>query len=118
MKMTSDHDDKMLDQLFAQARERDAVPSDALMARIAADAVANLAVPARAPARRGGFIATLVGILGGWPAVSGLAAATVAGIWIGFAPPQSLDSFAGDLLGSSDVAVPFLELSDPFGLEG
>lgn len=118
MKMTSDQDDNLLDQLFAQARGRDAVPSDALMGRIAADAVANLTGPAPAPARGGGLIATLVGILGGWPAVSGLAAATVAGIWIGFAPPQSLDSFAGDLLGSSDVVVPFLELSDPFGLEG
>ncbi|PHQ83267.1 MAG: hypothetical protein COB65_07180, partial [Thalassobium sp.] len=53
--MTSDHDDKMLDQLFAQARERDAVPSDALMARIAADAVAAVATPARAPARRAGL---------------------------------------------------------------
>lgn len=118
MKMTSDHDDKMLDQLFAQARERDAAPSDALMARITADAVASVPTPSRAPARRGGFIAAFVGVLGGWTAVSGLAAATVAGIWIGFAPPQSLESIAGNLLGSSDVAVPFLELSDPFGLEG
>ncbi|WP_377507466.1 hypothetical protein [Octadecabacter sp. R77987] len=117
MKMTA-NDDKMLDDLFAQARGRDVVPSDALMARISADATALAPSAPRLATPRGGFFATLVGALGGWAAIGGLAAATVAGLWLGFAPPQRLDNLASDLLGTSDVAVPFLEMNDPFGLEG
>jgi hypothetical protein len=118
--MTNHSDDKMLDDLFGQARATPAQPSDALMARIAADAVAVMPAPmAHAPkGMRVGFLAALAAALGGWPVISGLTAATVAGVWIGFSPPQSLDTIANDLWGGSDITVPFLELSDPFGLEG
>ena len=41
--------------------------------------------------------ARLLAAMGGWPAVSGLAAASCAGFWIGYAPPEGMID-AGDLL--------------------
>jgi hypothetical protein len=45
--------------------------------------------------------ARLFDMLGGWPAVSGLAAATVAGIWVGVAPPASVESITASFLGDA-----------------
>lgn len=104
MKMTDndklpDHDDAALDALFAAARDDTPVPSAALLARITADAEREVAMPATiaraAPKRRG--LAWLVAALGGWPAVSGLATATVAGLWLGYTEPGSLTDFTGTL---------------------
>lgn len=39
--------------------------------------------------------------IGGWPALGGLAAAGVAGLWIGFAPPAFLPDPAGQLIAIS-----------------
>ncbi len=92
--------EKALDDDLAAARSEVAGEgwemSDALMARILADAAAEMPRPS-ADAGRRGLWSALVSTLGGWPAVSGLAAATVAGIWLGAAPPPALDTFlAGD----------------------
>ena len=71
------------------------------MARVMADADAVLAErsagPAQVVVRQGWLGAALKGI-GGWPALAGLATATVAGIWIGFAQPGSLGSVADGVL--------------------
>jgi hypothetical protein len=99
MMMTNPNDD-MLDDLFAQARGLDAQPSDALMARILTDAdnVQTAMQPEQAAVASGPWTRFL-DALGGWPAVSGLAAATVAGIWIGVAPPSSVQDLTASLMG-------------------
>lgn len=97
-----------LETLFAVARREVPDLPPGLLARVLADADAELAarsqprVPA-APARRGSalgaMLAELVLVIGGWRAISGLATATVAGVWIGFAGVGSLSLTAADLLG-------------------
>ena len=89
------HDDA-LDKLFSAGRSGPQ-PSDALMARIAADAVAQMPQPAAlAPARRRrkvGLAAGLMAMLGGWPALTGMASAAAAGVWIGIASPDLIDLY-------------------------
>lgn len=95
--MTKDHDDiRTLDDVFRAARDAPMEPSPELLARVLADAeavgaalrpVRNQAGPPRADRLRDVFRA-----LGGWPAMTGLAAATVAGIWIGLSPPAGLQA--------------------------
>lgn len=105
----TERDDDLLALFLAAAPDRDdgakTVPDD-LFARILADAdavqrgfsapVSAATVPAAA---RGGLLATLLGVLGGWPAVGGLASAGVAGVWLGFAPPTAVSTVASDYLG-------------------
>lgn len=88
--------DALLDALFAQARAGAGPVPDALLARVIADAEA--AMP-RAPVLRpapvaarpqAGWLAALVALLGGRSAVAGMAAAGLAGVWIGFAQPVAL----------------------------
>ena len=97
--MTNPNDD-MLDDMFAQVRSVQSDPSDALTARVLADAVAvqaaSVAVQTVPP--RGLWARMLDGI-GGWPAVSGLAAATIAGVWIGVAPPSSMQDLTASFIG-------------------
>jgi hypothetical protein len=97
MTMTNPNDD-LLDDLFAQARQLEAVPSDALIARVLADAAQPHGKPASVA--QPGLWSRVFDMLGGWPAVSGLAAATVAGLWIGMAPPASVEALAASLIGS------------------
>lgn len=82
-------DDSALDALF-DAAPRPA-PSAALTARILRDAEAHQPqVEAFAPVPQRGLFATLAGALGGWPTLGGLATATLAGLYIGFAQPDIL----------------------------
>jgi hypothetical protein len=112
MKMT-DPNDKMLDDLFAQARSIAPEPDDALMARVLADA-ATMKTPLPVVASQPGLWSRVMDAIGGWPAVSGLAAATVAGIWIGVAPPASVQDMTSTLIGD-EVSVSFF--SADFGLD-
>lgn len=96
-----------LETFFAAARAETAQPSDALMARILADAEAEIGLPrvgapaaARPEAARAGFWATLGAAIGGWPALAGMATATVAGIWLGVAAPDRLATLSGGLIGT------------------
>ena len=79
-----------LDSLFAVARAASPEPPPALVARIEADALAHLPPPGgHVPAAvrpRGGAIRRLIDALGGWPAMAGLATATVTGFWVGIDP--------------------------------
>lgn len=84
----------MLDDLFAQARDQRIMPSAALTQRVLADAANQ---PLRRPAAP--FWAQIGQMIGGWPALGGLAAASVAGIWLGAAPPAPLADYADVLLG-------------------
>ncbi|MBU2992692.1 hypothetical protein Q4555_04210 [Octadecabacter sp. 1_MG-2023] len=116
--MTTDIDEKMLNEAFAQMRVADPVPSEDLMNRIMLDADMVLADDATAPQRsKPGFGAMLLDVIGGWPTFSGLAAATVAGVWIGAVQPAALTDFSTELWGDT-IEVPLLE-SDLFAaLEG
>ncbi len=102
-----DRSEQELEELLQSAAKAGPDPSDALLARVMADADAVLAersaesampvgsVPTSAS---GGWLNRLLGGVGGWPAVAGLATATIAGVWIGYAQPASLGGVAGGLL--------------------
>lgn len=98
------HSDDPLDDLFAQAR---AVPTPVpagLIDRVLADAAsvqASMAPEQEPLAQNIGLWPRFMAMIGGWPAVGGLAAATVAGIWIGVAPPASVEDFTADLAGDT-----------------
>jgi len=105
--------------LFAAARTEAAQPAPtSLMARIEADALAQLPVPrayAQAPAATG--FAGVLAALGGWPAMGGFATAVLAGFWIGFASPSDLLD-AGFALATGEgeaygLVLPDYLLSDP-----
>lgn len=98
MTMTNPNDD-MLDDLFAQAREVSPKPNDDLMARVMADAAAVQPRPVAVSVARPGIAARILDAIGGWPAVSGLAMATVAGIWVGVAPPASVQDVTAAMMG-------------------
>jgi len=88
--MEPERDDE-LERMFAAARGPAPVP-DTLMARVLADAAQVQAARAAVPARRAapGRWQRLVWALGGHGALAGLAAAGLAGVWIGFAQPVGL----------------------------
>ena len=96
--MTNPNDD-MLDDLFATARQAAPAPSADLMARVLADAAAVQPQPATTTAAVPGLWSRMLDAIGGWPAVSGLAAATVAGIWVGVAPPSAVEDMTASLIG-------------------
>jgi len=90
-----DHRGDGLDVYFEAARAQAPGPSPDLLARVLADAEATqqahpTAALARAPASRPGIAARLYRLLGGWPAMAGLATAALTGIWIGPALPEGL----------------------------
>lgn len=107
MKMTDKRplDEAELDALFSAAAQDRPTPSDDLMARIMADAQAEIPSPRAAlpVASRQGWFASVVAAIGGWPAAAGLATAAVTGLVIGLVPPDSLLELADDYLVASSV---------------
>lgn len=98
--MVTDREDLALDRLF-QAGRTGPQPSDDLMARIMADA-AHRAAPVHA-ASRPGLLATLLSLVGGWPAAAGMATAAAAGVWLGFSSPDLVDGYvSGDSMALGD----------------
>jgi len=115
-------DDTELNAIFAQMKEQPVVVRDALLDRIMMDADSVLAerVDAEPEMESGssqGIGAMLLDAIGGWPSFGGLAAATVAGLWIGVSPPESLNNLSAAFWGST-IEVPLLENDAIFGLEG
>lgn len=105
-----------LDDLLAAAARRPAVPSEMLMERVLADALALQPKPAPvrlAPVRQG-FLSRLVGALGGPPALAGLGTAAVFGIALGYHDPSTLDY----LTGTSADAAEFFPDADFLTTEG
>jgi hypothetical protein len=114
-------DETHLDDLFAEARQVRPVVSVDLMARIMADAAAvqserTAPIVVAAP-EQGGFFAGLWTALGGWGGAGGLAAATMAGLWIGIAPPSGLESVSTAVFGQSETVSLFAS-DDILGAEG
>lgn len=93
-----------LDDLFAEARSTTQPPSEALMARVLADAmeVQPKAVVAVAPvALRGpGVWSRLAALFGGAGALAGMGTAAMAGLFIGFVQPESLSVLGDAVLGT------------------
>lgn len=98
MRETDKHNaDRVLETYFEAARKDCRAPSSELMARILADAAdvqAGFPVARASGVRVGGFVRQLVQGLGGWPAVAGLAAAAVTGLWIGMSQSSALIAYA------------------------
>lgn len=98
-----------LDSLFAAAREDLPQPSEALMARILADAVAMLpqtvALPGATAARtaRTGWFDWLAAPFGGGGPLAGVGLAMVAGIFIGVAQPEPVAVLTSVLLVAADA---------------
>jgi hypothetical protein len=116
MKMTND--DKNLEETFAQMRAGDVAPSEGLFDRIMMDADSVLAANVTPISRpKQGFGAMILDVIGGWPSMGGLAAATVAGLWIGVAPPDALTDLSAGYLGST-VQVPLFDTEIFSGLDG
>jgi hypothetical protein len=91
-KMMRDMD---IDDLLAAARAAPGDAPPALLARVLEDAYDAQPLPVAAAGilrRRPGPWARLISGLGGGPALTGLGAAALGGLWIGFAAPASVTS--------------------------
>lgn len=97
-----DRDD--LDDLFATARVSRPVPSDALMARVLADALAEQPKAARtvplAAVPRAGLWSRVAGLFGGVGALAGIGSAAAAGLFIGYVQPAGLSVLDDAVLGT------------------
>ena len=108
----NDDDMAELDHLLARARRSPAELPVGLRTRILADADA---VQAGFAAESGaatvptpGIWAQFLGVLGGWPALGGLAVACATGVWIGLMPPSFLPDPAQLVVGQGE----YLDLID------
>ena len=99
MPMT-EQDDLDLDNVFAEARAARPLPGDDLLRRIISDAddVATSRETKSSAGSRSRWRDWMM-LLGGWPAVGGLVASTLAGLWIGVAPPAALSDLAASVWG-------------------
>ena len=109
-------DDSELDSLFGVAMTRATAPSDDLVARILADAEAQVSRVAEVPkVRPEGFLATILAGIGGWPAAAGLATATVAGLAIGLNAPDTLDTLSVGYFYATDSSYQLEDLLPSYG---
>ena len=105
-----------LEDLFAAARSEPIQLPPALQAAMLADAQQIQQAGTLAPAEQSSSPQNIslrlwqqfVSAVGGWPALGGLAAASLSGLWIGLAPPSffpdPVESFASFSSGSQLVA--------------
>ena len=91
-----------LDSLFAAAKAERAIPSDALVTRILADAEVwqprGRPVPAMLPSR--GWFSALTDWFGGGLSLAGMSAAAMAGLFLGIAQPAPVVALS-ELLGGA-----------------
>lgn len=117
-----DHDTELLDGLFKTARsDEQAAARPDLLARVLADAEALQPQfePLQRKAPKKSLFAQLSGALGGWPSLTGLAAAAVAGVWIGFTATPDLfpNGIVGIGAANTEIYLAYLEGDDSYGLE-
>lgn len=106
-----------LDDLLARAAQRPVLPSEALMNRVLADALARqpqASAPVPRPAPRPGVLARLSGLFGGPPVLAGLGTAAVFGLALGYLSPTTLNY----LTGTSTETAEFFPQADFLTTEG
>ena len=118
MTMADPHDmtdpDIALEAFFAAGRAAAPEPSAAFLARVLGEAEAvQAARAAPQPQPRQGIWAGLLSALGGWGGASGLATATLAGVWLGFAGVQGSGTLTAFLAAPEEAAIT-LELIPEF----
>lgn len=98
--MTIERDEDQFDQLLREARGGEPV-SAALSARVLADAAMVQAAMQAVPPRqsRRGWLAQMIEALGGWPALSGVTLAGIAGLTLGILAPDLVDGLSGGQIG-------------------
>lgn len=90
-----DLDDLFADKVLAGAKAAAIQPSDALMARVLADAAQMQVRPVVAHAvPRGGWFAGLAAMFGGAGSLVGVGSAAVVGLFFGFVQPEGVDAVA------------------------
>lgn len=103
-----------IEDLFALARSRRMQPSDDLMARVLADALAVQPVAAARPVAarrpvlagwRGGWLGAMADLFGGFGALAGVGGAAVAGVMLGFVQPAPVTEMADAVWGVAEVSV-------------
>ena len=101
--MTDREPDNMdaVDALFAAARADTPEVPDHLMQRVLLDAQA--VQPRPVEVERPTFLSQLIEMIGGRVGAGGLIAATLAGVWLGFAPPAAVENMSAALLGTSET---------------
>lgn len=110
-------DETQIDTTFAQMRAGTVTPSEALMDRIMMDADGILAQDVLpAVQSRPTFGAMIRDVIGGWPSMGGLVAATMAGLWIGIFPPAAVTDLTQGYVGST-VEVQLFETDIYAGLD-
>lgn len=99
--MTKLDDDRFLDGYFDDAKKSSPAIPDALMARIVADAAAETDRRAQMRARVEPVSVwrQIWQAVGGWPAIAGLSAATLTGVWIGLNPPANVSNALAQAIG-------------------
>jgi hypothetical protein len=108
MTMRENPDDGGLDALFAKARRER--PPAGLSARVLAEAEA-----ARPGRRREGLGAALLRAIGGWPSAAGLAAASAAGLLIGFVAPEAVPFLGAPATATADAGYELIDLAPGYG---
>ena len=104
MNETEKTQDALLGRMFAKARADEPGVSEALFARILADAAREQRKASAGVAARPGLIRAAIAALGGWGSIGGLAAATLAGVWIGFGGMTAVAPQLGQVLGTDTAA--------------
>ena len=99
--MTKLDDDRFLDAYFDDAKKSSPAIPDALMARIVADAAAETDRRTQMAARVEPVSVwrQIWQAVGGWPAIAGLSAATLTGVWIGLNPPANVSNALAQAIG-------------------
>lgn len=97
-----------LDSLFAEARGQTPEETEALMARVVADAIMHQPRPTTLPVRRetrqeAGFWSRTAGALGGKGVLAGLATAMMVGAMIGFTQAPSLTVFTDSIFAQTPL---------------
>ena len=117
--VNADKTEEFLNGLFQEARQdTEAEVSLDFMSRVLADAEAlQPTAPDYAPVseERAGFLSALYGLFGGWQGASGLVAATMASVWIGFSGGDTLGLDGLQTLLSGDTDYYLSDFGGDFG---
>ena len=105
--MMTDRDRDELARVFAQARGAPVTVRETVMACVLTDAarVQPAVMATRAARRRRGAASWLRDLVGGWPALGGVMAAGLTGLWLGIAPPSGVESLTASLIGTTQIVI-------------